>query len=726
MPDIAGATAVGGLVVQNGRQKGARVPLRLPVTVIGSGPGCDVRLTAAGVGPVHCVVVVTPAGPAVRSLFPGATRVNGRPTAAALLSHDDELAVGPCVFRLGWNAEPTAPPADAPAAEFEMRGREEVPHEQEDVLAAVVAERDRQLRGLLDQLAGGREQLRQERAAAAADRAEAKAKLAEALQLAAARKQAHARTLKAAARLWKGTKAKCTAELTAARGERIVAAEERSVVARDRAAVAADRERLRAEAAAGQARLQEAWAMVAEAQDRLAAERHQTEQELSHLFRMLDARTAATAEAEQKLEADRQSFDARRQALQEEVAGLEQRAANLRESLDALERRRSELAAAAPAGDGFVPEALPVMGPVPLDRPDDRSAEELLELLRYREQELEQEHKALAAAKAELDRRAGDLADGRAVLDEQSGKLEAARREWQAAEAKTVADLEALARDTAGREAAVAAREAALDRADAGRRARDRDLGRFQAKLERWQAALTAHEARSSADRDQADAALAARRAVVADQEAGLAEVCRVWSEVRAGEREALKAECGRWAEGRAKYAAGLAGLDRKRQDVLADAGRLAGLAVALEQAKQEWEKAAGSPAAARRLRVLRKRWESRFNRLGADLARRRAALESEAAALDGRYEELHRLLADVAEKRADLAAAQQAADRAKLAAAPQPADDGEPVILSLAEARRAKSEEELESARAEADRVALELRRADDRAGLVRLRPVA
>ena len=60
-----------------------------------------------------------------------------------------------------------------------------------------------------------------------------------------------------------------------------------------------------------------------------------------------------------------------------------------------------------------------------------------------------------------------------------------------------------------------------------------------------------------------------------------------------------------------------------------------------------------------------------------------------------------------------------------RLPAAP-PADDGEPVILSLAEARRARSEEDLAAARAEADRVATELRRADDRAGLVRLRPAA
>src|SRR5439155_7021877 len=55
----------GELVVRNGKRKGARLPLRAPVTVIGSADGCDVRLAADGLGPVHCAVVLAPDGPAL-------------------------------------------------------------------------------------------------------------------------------------------------------------------------------------------------------------------------------------------------------------------------------------------------------------------------------------------------------------------------------------------------------------------------------------------------------------------------------------------------------------------------------------------------------------------------------------------------------------------------------------------------------------------------------------
>src|SRR5688572_16340668 len=100
---------VGDLVVRNGRQKGTRVHLRSPLTVIGSDAGCDLRLTAEGIGPVHCVVVATPAGPFIRA-GAGLIVVNGEAKAESPLADGDEVKVGPCVFRVAWAPPPPAIP----------------------------------------------------------------------------------------------------------------------------------------------------------------------------------------------------------------------------------------------------------------------------------------------------------------------------------------------------------------------------------------------------------------------------------------------------------------------------------------------------------------------------------------------------------------------------------------------------------------------------------------
>ncbi len=69
MEQSADEPAAGELVVRNGKRKGTRLPLRHPVTLIGSADGCDVRLAGEGVGPVHCAVALTTAGPVLRAGF---------------------------------------------------------------------------------------------------------------------------------------------------------------------------------------------------------------------------------------------------------------------------------------------------------------------------------------------------------------------------------------------------------------------------------------------------------------------------------------------------------------------------------------------------------------------------------------------------------------------------------------------------------------------------------
>src|SRR5439155_325859 len=151
----------GGLVVRNGKQRGARLPLRHPVTVIGSAAGCDVRLTAEGVGPVHCAIVFTPTGLVLRSWHPDDTHVNGDPRADAQLVEADELKVGPCLFTLMLeDAAPPAPPEDALQAEASQ-------------LADLLDDRQRQVVGHEEQLAAARAALRRDREKLESDRAEA-------------------------------------------------------------------------------------------------------------------------------------------------------------------------------------------------------------------------------------------------------------------------------------------------------------------------------------------------------------------------------------------------------------------------------------------------------------------------------------------------------------------------------------------------------------------------
>src|SRR5690242_5754725 len=69
--------SVGELLVRNGKQRGVRLPLRHPLTLIGSGDGCDIRLTAEGVGAIHCAIILTPGGPALRSVGDAESLVNG-------------------------------------------------------------------------------------------------------------------------------------------------------------------------------------------------------------------------------------------------------------------------------------------------------------------------------------------------------------------------------------------------------------------------------------------------------------------------------------------------------------------------------------------------------------------------------------------------------------------------------------------------------------------------
>src|SRR4029077_19004899 len=99
----------GELIVRNGPDRGISRSLLVPVTLIGSGESCDLRILDLTVRPVHCAVSVTPEGPHLRSVG-GSTPVNGVPVAARRLQPGDIVSVGPVELEVHWRLPPGPTP----------------------------------------------------------------------------------------------------------------------------------------------------------------------------------------------------------------------------------------------------------------------------------------------------------------------------------------------------------------------------------------------------------------------------------------------------------------------------------------------------------------------------------------------------------------------------------------------------------------------------------------
>ncbi len=661
----------GELVVRNGKKAGTRVPLVLPVTVIGRAVGCDVKLTAAGVADLHCLIAVTPAGPVLRAWHPDHTLRNGTPAAATLLQDGDELKVGPCVFEFHWHAKTDA---GAPA-------RVELPPD------------------LLAQLSDAREAFRAEREKKSAELAEASAELDRRTQrvqkLREQAKTERTRSRQIYQRFLKRMKAKWSGERRAAEGER-------TRLDREQAALTAKAERFdaewqakTAELTAYKGRLTEAWHLLAENQRRLMADRQQIEAWLARQTQEVEQKTRLVEDRERRLTENQPLLETRAAALAAEIAGLEARAANMRAALKQLEERRAALESSPAAGQSM--EQLVVSLESQRFHPAvSQEADRLLSELHDSNQAVARERMKLAAAREQLTREAADLADQRAVLAEQVGELAVARDLWQAGERSAVIELEELARGVRGREQAVEERERGLLDADRDRRQREYDLWQLRAKLEGWQAALAAHEAAASAARDRTATEQDAEHDRLARWEASLEQVQRAWADLRRREKEQLTAETDHWSETREQLAAAVADADEARTRFLDEAETLAARVLAAEQ------QAGAEP---RRLRVLRKRWESHFTRMRKELDARRAALTAEQADADRRLAELRTRSSEWLDQHAERTERALTADRGRLAAN-RAADEEQAVALSIEAARRERSEQALHELRAEIERL--------------------
>ncbi len=716
---------VGELVVQNGKQRGTRIPLQATVTMIGSANLCDVKVTGTGVAEVHCAISVTGAGPTLRSWDSQQTLVNGSPTSAGLLKHGDEVQVGPCVFHLEWHVEELISLQVAPQrnpvghsrspvesdAVWDIAQRERALHEQESELATLLDYRQQQLAGLLYELAEQREELRgfrgRERARLAGDTAKITQGKIQIDRMRKATRDDRVRARKLYGRFLKRMKTKRTAE--------------RETQATERADIAADRLRLTAEAARNatqqaqfhadaddyKQRLQDAWELLTESQRRLHADRQEVEETLARQQHVLIQRETELVQSEHDHEAKHHELESRVVALFDEIARLEMRAAQSQVVVQQLEAQRAGLETH--VGNSSPMSACLTIIPgfddrVALNSNAKRDAQELLTELALRDRELDRERLSLQHARAELERRAVDLHDQRSVVAEQVAAIEVARRMWQSTECQTIHEIEALARNLDQREMAVEEKEHELAAVEQAHRERAVDMWNLRRKLEAWQLSLSAQEATTLANRDRSESELHAKREHLLNWETSLTDLCRKWSAARKQELWQLKNELEMWESSRNRYRLAQAEFDQLRERFITTTAEVAESAVATAHLQDELTTGPRGPLAQRRLRVLRRHWERHFTHFRMDIDHRRVQLNQDTAKADDRYRELSQRLTQTIEQRNALADAEQAI--AVESVKESRTTNEQAVVISIDVARAQRTEQELVAVQAEVQRL--------------------
>jgi len=472
-PSPAGAlpaSTTAELIVRNGRQQGVRRPLTLPVTVVGSAKGCDVRLDVDGVRPIHCLIGWGPEGPLVRSWGGDETYVNDEQVLSRVLTDDDILRVGPFEFSICSSASP----ASTTSLPVDLRD------EQAEIEADLIAQRN---------------ELAADRLVVESQREEVESESTRLLQL-------RRRLIQRWKKHWKTrrlTIERQTGELT----------RERFTLAEERARLEAERRRFEARVAIENRRLEFAWDAHRIAERKLRDDVARERAEMDYYRRFFvesQARLAAEREhiRQERLRAEHHAAD-----LRVEADGLESRVVNLRAVLLQLESRRADLAP--PRAESVATEEIPVALPdvdlvhlaetladqrrVLLDQVDRLAlareswrGEEvglldeltiLAEQLRHREQLMIGNEEAAAFGREQLDQE-------RTALKILRERLEAWESRLGAQEAQ--AEVEATRRDEALaiREREIARREGALG--ELFRRLSDRrrqDVARLRAEQHR-------------------------------------------------------------------------------------------------------------------------------------------------------------------------------------------------------------------------------------------------
>lgn len=377
MDAMAAAAGTPELVICNGRQKGTRRPLTLPLTLIGRETGCDLRLNVEGVGALHCGLVNSSSGLFLSKLRGNAqTLVNGQPAADCRLHHGDVLAIGPFQFQV---RIPTAGPADALAdvgargnherealriqaaavaaqqaalaeEESRLQQRRAALKQQEEQLSAHLEEKRRRLLELRDQLRAAQSALRNDQSGheakvrtARQEISTVRRELAEAKKHVQSERERLAKLAKRVKRRWQQqTAAERTAiqqrEAEVVRRQREID-DEKEKLRQERDALNQTRLRANGEIELSRRQLKADWEAFREEQRREDERIQHEHADLRTRSLSLDQRSAALAHAERALEDHRRHWQTVHIQLEREAEGLENRIRNYRCKISDLEKQ---------------------------------------------------------------------------------------------------------------------------------------------------------------------------------------------------------------------------------------------------------------------------------------------------------------------------------------------------------------------------------------------------
>ncbi|HZZ82119.1 MAG TPA: FHA domain-containing protein [Gemmataceae bacterium] len=622
-----GAREVGVLVLQTGRQAGARRPLGVPTTFLGRGQNCDIRVNVDGVDPLHCLIVCARDGVHLRDLDSASgTFVNGERADNAILQHGDILKVGPFQFRLELNADSIAE-AESERALEEMRDALRIQaaaivaqqaaleeeearleqsrsnlREEELQVAARLEEKQQQVQLLADFTRAERDAMRKEKAEQDTHLAKLEQELWQAKEEVAKQQQdvakARLRIDKIYQRLrqrwqrqWAGQRQKqqeMAAELAA---EQIAFKEREQVQQQHEVAFADEVIRANTERELAQRRLREDRESLQREQEAWRRRRSQEQLVLKNQARNLEETQLRIADLRELLAQERQAWEKQQELLHKELHGVNNRIVHQRlrvQEQQAEIARLEVIVAQRRAESGEAPPASTESQPLPKEIPEETMRRCV-----------------------DLDRLAGELADQRVHLLEQYDRLAGIQADWQAQREQASSDLEALARRLIDEEQALTNRENNIVTTEESLQQRTRELEAIQLDVQQWRAQLKAREQALAQQHQQETLALKQHQKLLEDQLAGLATLRQRWNKRRQQEIDRLQAERSALAQEQKQTQDRRLLLFEKNQEVEAEKRALAEKALALEQYRQEVFTRAADPGAQRRIDRLRRRWLS-------------------------------------------------------------------------------------------------------------------
>lgn len=642
----AGAPPWGELVVQNGRLAGVRRPLETALILIGQAEGCDVRLNVPGVSPLHCVLLHTATGPALRDLqSQTGTLINGKKSSAGVLRDGDVLTVGSFHFRV----------------RLRPRQRRADLEQPESRPADHLEEKRRRLIELRDQTRASRAAFKNERDAHEQQVAETARALAAAQdEVADSQKQAQLerrRLLALRQKLKRRFHRNWAAERAAMQRREAEVAREHRDLEKEGAALRHDREelfraglRFNGDMELKKRQLQDAGNQLRQEQCLWEERRARGQTDAKVRGQSLDRREQIVVDAERALADQKQEWEEKRRQLEKETEGLEIRIRNQRRKLLELEQEAARIEEEIRSRNDRVQATL--VPDAAASAPSGAPATEGVQEKRLREAESDLERRAAA-----LEHLSCELADQRLYLAEQCQRFAQAQARWQQ-ERDTAADhIEPLAQRLQEREQALQAHEQTLAAREDELRHHQNEVAQTRVRLKAWQARLAARTAGWDGERQRLLANIQKQKERAQEHLGSVASLRQRWHQRRRQELAQLQSRLAACAKLLQQCSTLRDDWLRRGDDLEKDRRALAERTLALEEHRLSYLKKSADPEAVEeRLERLCRHWSSEFVSAAQPWTRAREALAVETDRLEQHISLLRKETARLAHKEADLA----------------------------------------------------------------------